>query len=324
MDFFGLLTQSLVSPAILFFLFGTLIGLLKTDLQIPKSISKFLSLYLIIAIGFKGGVALASLSVLTLQIALLFLISIVLSLLLPFIAYFFLSRTTKLDRATAAALAAHYGSVSIITFITAGSFLKAEGLSYAGYLVAILAVMEAPAILSGIYLARTTNHQTSEQKISLISAFRTNGCLLLLFCSFFIGWLTGEPGFLKIKGFFDTPFQGILCLFLLDMGLLVANQLEYLKDFTWSLLLFGLYMPLVGASLGLLTSYALGLDVGTGTMFMVLCSSASYIAVPAAMRLAITQAKAAIYLPMALAITFPFNVICGIPLYYGIALLILG
>lgn len=324
MNFIGLLIQSILSPALLFFLFGALIGILKTDLKIPESISKFLSLYLIIAIGFKGGVALASTTHFTMQIVALLIIGIVLSFILPFFAYFFLRKTTKLDQANAAAVAAHYGSVSIVTFITAGAFLKTEGLSYPGYMVAILATMEAPAILSGIYLSLFNEKNRSASQVSLFSAFKNNGCLLLLFCSFIIGWLTGEPGFMKVRGFFEAPFQGILCLFLLDMGLLVATQIEHLKAFTWSLIAFGLYMPLFGAFLGLITSYFLGLDVGTGTMFMVLCSSASYIAVPAAMRLAVSQAKAAIYLPMALAITFPFNIILGIPLYYGIARLCLG
>ena len=322
MDFILLLKQSLLSPAILFFASGILIGVLKTDLHIPESISKFLSLYLMIAIGFKGGLALASTQEFTLQIALLLVIGILMSFALPFISYFFLRRTTKIDQPTAAALAAHYGSVSIITFITAGSFLKTEGLHYAGYLIAILAAMEAPAIVSGIYLAQSKSNE-SHPKLNIIRTFRTNGCLLLLFCSFIIGFLTGEAGFDKVKGFLEAPFQGILCLFLLDMGLLVANQLDNLKDFTWRLLAFGFYMPIIGASLGLLTSYALGLDLGTGTMFMVLCASASYIAVPAAMRLAITQAKAAIYVPMSLAVTFPFNVLVGIPLYYAVARLFL-
>jgi hypothetical protein len=322
MNILALVTQSILSPALLFFLFGVFIGVLKTDLKIPESISKFLSLYLIIAIGFKGGVALASTGQFTLQITALLFIGIVLSFVLPFFAYFFLRKTTKLDQANAAAIAAHYGSVSIVTFITAGSFLKTEGLTYPGYMVAILATMEAPAILSGIYLAQADNKKHSYLK--LFEAFKSNGCLLLLFCSFIIGWLTGEPGFTKVKGFFEAPFQGILCLFLLDMGLLVAAQVQYLRAFTWNLIAFGLYMPLFGATLGLITSYMLGLDIGTGTMFMVLCASASYIAVPAAMRLAISEAKAAIYLPMALAITFPFNIVLGIPLYYSVARLCLG
>ena len=324
MHFLALIAQSLFSPPLLFFLFGALIGILKTDLKIPDSISKFLSLYLIIAIGVKGGAALASTQHITSTVIILIIIGILLSFLIPFLAYFLLRKTTNLDQVNAAAVAAHYGSVSIVTFITAGSFLKAEGLIYPGYLVAILATMEAPAIISGIYLSLFQKEKKGLANLSIIKALRTNGCLLLLICSFVIGLITGEPGFSKVKGFFDTPFQGILCLFLLDMGLLVAAQIAYLKEFTWNLIAFGLYMPILSALLGLLASIALGLDHASGTMFMVLCASSSYIAVPAAVRLAIPQAKAAIYLPLTLAITFPFNIVLGIPLYYGIARLFLA
>jgi hypothetical protein len=320
---FKLLTQSLLSPAILFFLFGIFIGLLKTDLQIPQPISKFLSLYLMIAIGFKGGVSLALTSEFNFKIFLLFIVSICISFLLPFISYFFLNVTTKLDKSTAAALAAHYGSVSIVTFMTAEAFLKNKNIYYSGYLIAILALMEAPAILSGIYLSKIEN-KLNASKFNFLEILRSNGCLLLLIASFIIGFLTGQSGFDKLKGFFDAPFQGILAIFLLDMGLLVADQFKYVKEFTLNLFLFGLYMPIIGSTIGLLVSYIFGLDIGSATLFMILCASASYIAVPAAMRIAIPDAKAAVYLPMALVVTFPFNVVIGIPLYYTIASLIIG
>jgi hypothetical protein len=309
----------MLSPALLFFIFGILIGILKTDLKIPDSISKFLSLYLIVSIGFKGGSALAAIGTLNWQEIALFVTAIMFSLGIPFIAYFILQKTTGLDRFNAAAIAAHYGSVSVVTFITAGAFLAIQGLTYSGYLVAVLALMEAPAILSGIYLAHYVKESGKSYKDLFFKALASSGCLVLLLCSFLIGWLAGEAGYLKVKNFFEAPFQGILCFFLLDMGLTVAAQLEYLKKFTWNLFFFGLYMPLIGAMLGLIICYVLGLDVGTSTMFMVLCASASYIAVPASVRMAIPEAKAALYLPMALAITFPFNIIVGVPLYYTLA-----
>jgi uncharacterized protein len=181
--------------------------------------------------------------------------------------------------------------------------------------------MEAPAILSGLFIAHRaapqTKHKQEEQKLS--REIFTNGAILLLTGAFLIGWITGQPGMDKVGGFLDTPFQGILCLFLLDMGLLVARNLNHLKGFTWPLAMFGIYMPLIGAAIGLTASWVIGLDVGTGTLFTVLCASASYIAVPAAMRLALPEAKAAIYVPMSLAITFPFNVTLGIPLYFALA-----
>jgi hypothetical protein len=187
--------------------------------------------------------------------------------------------------------------------------------------------MEAPAILSGLFIAHradpaTRRHGQEEKKLT--REIFTNGAILLLMGAFIIGWITGQPGMDKLGGFLDTPFQGILALFLLDMGLLVSKNLTHLKSFTWPLALFGIYMPLIGAAAGLGTGFVIGLDVGTGLLFTVLCASASYIAVPAAMRLALPEAKAAIYVPLSLAITFPFNVVIGIPLYYTLALRVLS
>jgi hypothetical protein len=192
---------------------------------------------------------------------------------------------------------------------------------YAGYIVAILALMEAPAIVSGLFIAHRANPATkhAQEEKKLTREIFTNGAILLLFGSFMIGWATGEQGMQKLEGFLVTPFQGILALFLLDMGLLVAKNLHHLRSFTLPLALFGIYMPLIGAGIGLGVSMAIGMDIGSGALFTVLCASASYIAVPAAMRLALPEARAAIYVPMSLAITFPFNVIVGIPLYYALA-----
>jgi hypothetical protein len=246
---------------------------------------------------------------------------------MPFIAYALLRATTKLDSPTAAAVAAHYGSISMVTFVTAVSFLGTNEVVYAGYIVAVLALMEAPAILSGLFIAHRAAPETikagEKATPKLSREIFTNGAILLLTGSFLIGWATGTDGMAKMEGFLVTPFQGILALFLLDMGLLVSRQLHHLKEFTLKLVLFGIYMPLIGAAIGLLSSKLIGLDVGTGTLFTVLCASASYIAVPAAMRLALPQAKAAIYVPLSLAITFPFNIVFGIPLYFAIAEVIL-
>lgn len=322
MELLQLISQNLLSPAILFFLLGTIAGFLKSDLEVPDSISRYLSLYLMMAIGFKGGVAIANTPDLNGEVIATVAAGLAIGFLQPFIAYGLLRLSTKLDNPTAAAVAAHYGSISMVTFVTAASFLKVHDVVYAGYIVAILALMEAPAILSGLFIAHKTSPETrkhEEEEKKLSREIFTNGAILLLFGSFIIGWLTGEQGMQKVEGFLVTPFQGILCLFLLDMGLLVAKNLQHLKSFTFSLVMFGIYMPLVGASIGLMTSYTIGLDVGTGMLFTVLCASASYIAVPAAMRLALPEAKAAIYVPMSLAITFPFNVIVGIPLYYALA-----
>ncbi len=327
MELLNLVAANMLSPAILFFALGIIAGLVKSDLEVPESISRYLSIYLMMAIGLKGGVAIANTPEFTGQILAAIAAGFTISLLTPFLAFGLLRATTDLDRPTAAAVAAHYGSISLVTFATATAFLKTNDIQYAGYIVAILALMEAPAILSGLFIAHRTapetkSHTKEENKLS--REIFTNGAILLLFGAFLIGWITGQKGMDKVAGFLDTPFQGILCLFLMDMGLVVAKNLPHLKTFTWKLAFFGLYMPIIGAVIGLTSSYVMALDVGTGTLFTVLCASASYIAVPAAMRLALPEAKAAIYIPMSLAITFPFNVIVGIPLYFALAVKLLG
>lgn len=326
MDILHTLAQNLLSPAILFFVLGILAGLFKSDLEIPNSISRYLSIYLMMAIGYKGGVAIADTKEITEQIIYTIMAGVGFSFLQPFLGYALLRLTTKLDKATMAAVAAHYGSISIVTFATAVTFLKMNDVAYAGYIVAVVALMEAPAILSGLLIAHraepsTRTHTAEEKKLG--REIFTNGAIMLLFGSFIIGMLTGKTGMEKMEGFLSTPFQGILALFLLDMGLLVAKNLSHLKNFTWSLALFGIYMPIIGAALGLGASKLIGLDVGTGTLLTILCASASYIAVPAAMRLALPEAKPAVYVPMSLAITFPFNVVFGIPVYYAAAKLFL-
>lgn len=326
MTFIETIGQNLLSPAVLFFALGCLAGFLKSDLDIPDSISSYLSIYLMMAIGFKGGVAMAD-THLTLQVWALIGLGIGVSFLQPFLSYALLRLTTLLDRPTSAAVAAHYGSISMVTFATASAFLKSKMIPYEGYIVGILALMEAPAILSGLYIAHRTapgtkTHKSEEKR--LCSEIFTNGAILLLSGAFFIGWLSGSEGMDKVQGFLVTPFQGFLCLFLLDMGLLVAKNTKYLKDFSFSLFLFGLYMPLIGAGIGLTLSYGAGVNLGTCVLFSVLCASASYIAVPAAMRLTLPEAKAAIYVPLSLAITFPFNVIVGIPLIYKVACALYG
>lgn len=322
MEFLQLISQNILSPAILFFALGIAAGFVKSDLEVPDSISRYLSLYLMMAIGFKGGVAIANTHDLNNEVMATIGAGLAIGFLQPFVAYGVLRLTSKLDSPTAAAVAAHYGSISMVTFVTAATFLKSHEIVYAGYIVAILALMEAPAILSGLFIAHRAAPQTkhvSEEKKLMSREIFTNGAILLLSGAFLIGWVTGQNGMDKVAGFLDAPFQGILCLFLLDMGLLVARNLHHLKGFTWPLALFGIYMPLIGAAIGLFSSWVIGLDVGTGTLFTVLCASASYIAVPAAMRLALPEAKAAIYVPMSLAITFPFNVTLGIPLYFALA-----
>jgi len=323
MEIFDVFLQNLLSPAILFFVLGIVAGFLKSDLNVPDQISRYLAIYLMMAIGFKGGVAIAETPEINIQIILAIVAGIITGFTQPFIGYALLRYTTKLDKATAAAVSAHYGSISMVTFVTAVSFLNANEVVYAGYIVAILALMEAPAILTGLFIAHKAEPQTikSSEKATprLTKEIFTNGAILLLTGSFLIGWISGTGGMQKMHGFLVEPFQGILAFFLLDMGLVVSREMQHLKEFNFKLIIFGIYMPLISSLVGLTISWAIGLDVGTGFLFTVLIASASYIAVTAAMRLALPQAKAAIYIPMTLAITFPFNVAIGIPLYFSIA-----
>ena len=328
MEILDVFLQNLTSPPILFFILGIVAGFLKSDLNVPDQISRYLAIYLMMAIGFKGGVAIAETPEINGQIIATIVAGIVTGFTQPFIGYALLRWTTKLDRPTSAAIAAHYGSISMVTFVTAVSFLGSNEVVYAGYIVAVLALMEAPAILTGLFIAHRaepkTIRATAKATPRLSREIFTNGAILLLTGSFLIGWASGTSGMEKMHGFFVEPFHGILAFFLLDMGLLVSRQMHHLKEFTFKLVMFGIYMPLVGACVGLGLSWAIGLDVGTGFLFTVLVASASYIAVTAAMRLALPQAKAAIYIPMTLAITFPFNIAFGIPIYFSIAQKVLG
>jgi hypothetical protein len=326
-EFLALIEQNLLTPPILFFVLGVIAGTIKSDLEVPESISRYLSIYLMMAIGFKGGVAIANTPDLNGEVIYTALAGVLFGFLQPFLGYALLRLTTRIDAPTAAAIAAHYGSISMVTFVTAAAFLEANAIVYAGYIVAVLALMEAPAIMSGLFIAHraapeTRSHTQEERK--LMREVFTNGAILLLFGAFVIGWMSGQKGMDKVAGFLDEPFHGILCLFLMDMGLLVARNLQHLKSFSWSLVAFGIYMPILGASIGLGLGLLIGLDLGTSLLFMVLCASASYIAVPAAMRLALPEAKAAVYVPMSLAITFPFNIVFGIPLYYAALKFIAG
>lgn len=323
MNIIELFIQNLLSPPILFFILGIISGLLKSDLNVPEQISRYFAIYLMMAIGFKGGAAISETPEANAEILFTIIAGIVTGFTQPFIGYKLLRLTTKIDIATASALSAHYGSVSMVTFVTAVGFLSSNGVVYGGHIVGILALMEAPAIFTGLYIAHRANPKTIKSSVKatpkLSKEIFTNGAILLLTGSFLIGWASGKSGMEKMTGFLVDPFHGILAFFLLDMGILVAKQIHYIKEFNIKLLLFGIYMPLIGATIGLLISMIIGLDTGTGMLFIVLVASASYIAVTAAMKLALPEAKAGIYLPMSLAITFPFNIAIGIPLYYRLA-----
>ena len=316
--------QNLLSPVVLFFLLGILAGMAKSSLTIPEPLSKSVSLYLMMAIGFRGGVELSH-SGIGGSIVGACLAAVAVSALLPLVAYAMLRWTTRLDTTNAAAVSAHYGSVSVVTFAAAIAVLNHQSEPFEPYIVALLAVMEAPAILTGLVLARRGMHATkatdSERSLAhtVIREVLLHGSVVLLLGSFAIGWLTGSKGQEELGPVFVMPFQGVLCVFLLDMGLLVARKLSDLRALSFRVAAFGLYMPLIGASAGLGAALLLGLSVGGATLLAVLGGSASYIVVPAVMRAALPEASPAISLTLALGITFPFNLLLGIPLYNSAA-----
>ncbi|MBI1237464.1 MAG: sodium-dependent bicarbonate transport family permease [Alphaproteobacteria bacterium] len=320
MGLFDLAVANLISPPILFFALGLGAAMVRSDLVVPEAVAKALSIYLIMAIGFKGGVEMASSSLA--DAALAIGAGIVLSFAIPFISFGLLRATSRTGRTDAAAIAAHYGSISIVTFIAASDAGAALGLAAAGFMVAVAAAMEAPAIFSGLMLAGKQDGQSGRE---LVRDVAFNGSIVLLIGAFLIGWATGDSGRLVVEPFFYDIFRGVLCLFLLDMGLVAGRGLvRQAGDIRFPVILHGLYMPLIGAALGLIAAMLIGMDPGSGALLMTLSASASYIAVPAAMRLALPKARPAISLTLSLGITFPFNLIFGIPLYYAVAGMMLG
>lgn len=305
--------QTLASPVILFFILGMIAAAARSELAIPEAMAKGMSLYLMAAIGLKGGVAMAKSGV-NADVGAALAAGIFASFAIPFAAYALLRGIGRLGRIDAGAVAAHYGSVSVVTFVTALEVLKLLGLNPAGYMVAVLAVMETPAILSGLYLARRGAAAETAGSGNLWHEVFLNASVVLLLGSFAIGWLSGPVKFEEVKLLFDGLFKGVLCLFLLDMGLIAARRLIQSRAMNARLIFLALLFPLVNGMLGVALGTAIGLDVGTVAAFGVLCASASYIAVPAAMRLALPQADPGIYLTMSLSITFPFNLIVNIGL----------
>ena len=330
MSAFDLAFNNLLSPMVLFFALGLASALARSDLSVPEAIAKFLALYLMMAIGFKGGVAVAKNGV-DLRLLAVMLAGIVLSALIPLIGFTLLRLTTRLSRIDAAAVAAHYGSISIVTFVAATQTLTSLGIPYEGYLVAVAAVMETPAILTALFLARGAGnasvaaHGGEQGTGALIREIGLNGSVVMLIGSFAIGWITGERGMAAVEPFVGQLFFGMICLFLLDMGLIAGRGMrEGLKALSWQAVAFGLYMPLISAGLAVLACLMLGLSVGGAALMITLAASASYIAVPAAMRLAMPEAKPSIYLTLSLGVTFPFNLALGIPFYVWLATLIKG
>lgn len=332
--------HNLLDPAILFFAFGILAGCLKSNLEIPQPISRFLSLYLLMALGLKGGFALAQ-SGMTTEVAVSLGCAVLLAIIVPLISYHLLKR--NLPAFDAAAVAATYGSVSAVTFITATQYLDAQQIVYGGHMAAAMALMESPAIIIAVVIANTLR-QTAAQPVmaaggaavlgvggpkqsglgKILHESLTDGTQLLLLGAMVVGLLTGEAGKAAMAPFSIDLFKGMLAFFLLDMGLMTARNLGKLREQSRWLIAYASGAPVLHAGLALGLSLMLGLSTGNGALLMILAASASYIAVPAALRYAIPEANPSIYFSMSLGVTFPLNLLFGIPVYTYLAGAVLG
>jgi hypothetical protein len=306
--------QNLASPIVLSFALGLIAAGLRSDLSVPEAMARGMSIYLLFAIGYKGGVEVAAAGV-DLSLALALGSGILLSAGIPLLAFLWLRLMTNLSRIDAAAVAGHYGSISIVTFVAASSLLTSQGVAFEGWLVAVAAVMEAPAIATALWLARDRSRSSAGPGVPWREVL-LNGSVVLLLGSFVIGWMTGPAGLVEVEGFLVVPFKGVLCLFLLDMGLVAGrNLLRSRSALSAGPVLFALFMPLLSASLGLGVGLLLGLSTGGVALLATLAASASYIAVPAAMRVALPEADPAVYLTLSLGVTFPFNLAIGVSIY---------
>tara|TARA_R110002072_G_scaffold49477_7_gene134452 strand:+ start:3257 stop:4219 length:963 start_codon:yes stop_codon:yes gene_type:complete len=312
---FNLLLDNLTNPALLFFALGILAVYLKSDLEIPSNSSKFISLYLLFAIGFRGGQELSH-EPITSEVGWSMLFGVLISLLIPLYTFFILRK--KLNLFDSGAIAAAYGSVSAVTFITAVSYLEALGMSLHGHMVAIMALMESPAIIMGLLLLSVFNKVESEKikKKTAIQHSFTNGSVLLILGSLIIGYLANAQQAEGIKPFTNDLFKGFLAIFLLDMGITSGRKLKAFFSFGWFPTIFAILIPLINGSIVALVSSMVTDDISNRFMFAILAASASYIAVPAAMKISVPKANLGLFLPMALAVTFPVNITIGMPIYF--------
>ena len=311
----NLLTENLTNPALLFFVLGIIAAYLKSDLEIPQNSSKFISLYLLFAIGFKGGQELSH-ETFSAEIGWSILFGIGISVFIPLYTYFILRK--KLNVFDSGAIAAAYGSVSAVTFVTAVSYLETQNLSLHGHMVAIMALMESPAIIIGLVLITVFNKKETNavKKRTVIKHSLTNGSVLLILGSLVIGFLANAQQAEGIKPFTNDLFKGFLAIFLLDMGITSGKKLKSFFSFGWFPFLFAIIIPLFNGCLFAILSSLVTADIANRFIFAILAASASYIAVPAAMKITVPKANPGLFLPMALAVTFPINITIGMPLYF--------
>ncbi|MGO4906592.1 sodium-dependent bicarbonate transport family permease [Flavobacterium sp. W20_MBD1_R3] len=316
---FSLLIDNLTNPALLFFVLGIIAVYVKSDLEIPENTSKFISLYLLFSIGFKGGQELAH-SHFTVDILWSIIFGVLIAVLIPLYTFFILKKKYSIENS--GAIAAAYGSVSAVTFVTAISFLEIQNYNFSGHMVAVMALMEAPAIIVGVILIRLfSKEEVQKTKMTtIIKHSFTNGSVLLILGSLVIGFLASEQQALGIKPFTTDIFKGFLALFLLDMGIVSGRKLNDFFKSGWFSVFFAIVFPLINGCIVAFLSQFVTEDIGNRFIFAVLAASASYIAVPAAMKIAVPKANPGIFLPMALAVTFPFNITFGMPIYFSIVL----
>ncbi len=320
----SLILSNVLNPPVLFFFMGLAAVFAKSDLEIPQPIPKLFSLYLLFAIGFKGGHELHE-SGLTAEVAGALIAAVIVAAVVPIYSFFILR--LKLDLYNAAAIAATYGSISAVTFVTASSFLDRLNVEFGGHMVAALALMESPAIIVGLLLVRIfANRATADnggEKVAfdwgeVLRESFLNGSVFLLIGSLLVGLVTSQQGWDSLKPFTGEMFYGVLTFFLLDMGLVAARRMQDLRKGGPFLIGFSVLMPVLNAIMGIAIAALLHMTAGNALLFAVLCASASYIAVPAAMRMTVPEANPSLYVSMALALTFPFNIIIGIPVYFQI------
>lgn len=314
---FEILLSNLTNPTLLFFVLGIVAAAVKSDLQIPRSSSKFISLYLLFAIGFKGGQELSH-STFSMEILLSIVMGLLIAGLIPLYTFFILKRRVSVSNA--GALAATYGSVSAVTFVTAVSFLEAQQLTFGGHMVAIMALMEAPSIIVGVMLMMRydpENQKNTSIKGLLQHSF-SNGSVLLIMGSLVIGLIADSKQAEGIEPFTTDIFKGFLAIFLLEMGIVTARRFSAFMKYGLFLTLFALVIPAINGSLVAMASGLVTDEIGNRFILAILAASGSYIAVPAAMRLAAPKADPGMYIPMALGLTFPFNITVGMPLYFFI------
>jgi uncharacterized protein len=310
------LSSNLLSPIILMFVLGIGASLLRSDLRLPESIYNALAIYLLLAIGLKGGVELHKTPVL--EFLWPSLITLFLGILTPITAYNILRRLGKFDRLNASAIAAHYGSVSAVTFIVAVSFAQMSGYETEGFMPALVAVLEVPAIVVALMIAYTRDKRAGSWQDALHEVLAGRS-ILLLAGGLIIGWITGPAGFESISPFFESGFQGALALFLLEMGIITARRLEGLREVGVFLIIFGITVPVLHGVIAIFLGSLSGLSLAGSAVLGAMVSSASYIAAPAAVRIALPEANPTLYLTASLGITFPFNITLGIPIYFAIA-----